>query len=406
VVLPKRKQKTGLWVVGASGGVGSTVALGLAALAKGLTPPDGLVTAHPALEGVDLTAPADIVFGGHDVRRESLTSAVRNLYGSGGFFDVALIDGCVPALRSMQRNLRLGTLFGAGAAARGMSDRTDVPEDDSAGDAVARLAEDLVSFRTRQRLAHVIVVHAASSEPPPPAALVRQTHGASLDKALSRRAKTRLPPSTIYALAAIEAGCAYVNFTPSVGIDVPAVRGRAARTGIAFMGSDGKTGETLVKSVLAPMFAMRNLPLLSWMGQNILGNRDGAVLNDPATREAKIRSKQKTVAGLAAGAPCVGVNIDYVPSLSDWKVAWDFIHFSGFMGTKMSLQFTWQGADSMLAAPLIIDLARLADLEMRRERAGVMRHLAFFFKDPMGCDDFNLFSQWTALLEHLHRPGG
>ena len=167
------------------------------------------------------------------------------------------------------------------------------------------------------------------------------------------------------------------------------------------MGCDGKTGETLVKSALAPMFAMRHLPVLSWIGQNVLGNRDGAVLSDPATRSAKIRSKDKTAKVLIGDEAVTKVSIDYVPSLSDWKIAWDFVHFRGFLGTKMSLQFTWQGADSALAAPLIIDLARLMALEHRRGHAGAMKHLAFFFKDPMETTEFNLFAQWQALLAHV-----
>jgi myo-inositol-1-phosphate synthase len=303
-------------------------------------------------------------------------------------------------LAQMHRNIRPGTLAGAGPTIQGMHDRRDVPKDRTPGDAVERLAADIESFRRRHKLARVVVVHAASSEPRPPASLRKQTRFASLQRALTSRSRDRLPASMLYALAAVKAGCAYINFTPSIGIAVPALMRHAEQAGIAFMGSDGKTGETLVKSALAPMFAMRNLPILSWMGQNMLGNRDGAVLNDPATRRAKVRSKEKTVAALAGGTPLVGVAIDYVPSLSDWKVAWDFVHFGGFLGTKMSLQFTWHGADSVLAAPLVIDLVRLSDLQMRRGLAGAMSHLAFFFKDPIGCDDFNLFSQWQALLNH------
>jgi myo-inositol-1-phosphate synthase len=167
------------------------------------------------------------------------------------------------------------------------------------------------------------------------------------------------------------------------------------------MGSDGKTGESLVKSVLAPMFAMRNLPVLSWVGQNVLGNRDGAVLSDPKTRASKIRSKDKVVSQILGRAPTTCVSIDYLPSLDDWKVAWDFIHFQGFLGTKMNMQFVWQGSDSILAAPLIIDLVRFTVRECRAGRGGPMRHLACFFKDPIDVKEQNYFKQWQLLLEHM-----
>jgi len=303
----------------------------------------------------------------------------------------------------MQRNIRPGTMIGAGGVVAGLCDRSDIPEDTTAASAVRRLAQDIEAFRTRHKLARVVVVHAASSEPTPARSALPKSGFAMLGRALRRRGACPLPTSSVYALAAIEAGCAYVNFTPSTGIDLCPLREHAAAVGLPFMGRDGKTGETLVKSALAPMFAKRNLPVLSWVGQNILGNRDGAVLGDPATRASKIHSKERTLRGTpgAGRAPATHVSIDYVPSLADWKVAWDFIHFSGFLGTKMSLQFTWQGADSALAAPLIIDLARLADLEMRRGATGAMKHLGFFFKDPMASDELDLFAQWQTLVAHV-----
>jgi len=95
------------------------------------------------------------------------------------------------------------------------------------------------------------------------------------------------------------------------------------------------------------------------------------------------------------------VSIDYVPSLDDWKVAWDFIHFEGFMGTKMSMQFSWCGSDSILAAPLIIDLVRLSVLAWKKGESGPMRHLGFFFKDPIDVQEHDLFTQWRRLVEHV-----
>jgi myo-inositol-1-phosphate synthase len=282
---------------------------------------------------------------------------------------------------------------------RELADRKDIPADRSVVAAIERICQDIRNFKAKNKLAHVVVMHVASSEPPARSRPEFRTFS-TLKKKLTTRGST-LPTSCIYALAAIEAGCAYVNFTPSTGIRLPAIRERADELGVPCMGSDGKTGETLIKSALAPMFAMRNLQILSWSGQNILGNRDGHVLRDPVTRQSKIASKDGIISGIVGGKPETLVSIDYVSSLDDWKVAWDFIHFAGFCNTQMTMQFTWQGCDSLLAAPLVIDLARLATQELELGRCGVMRHLAFFFKDPLEAREHNLYKQWESLVTHV-----
>jgi myo-inositol-1-phosphate synthase len=125
------------------------------------------------------------------------------------------------------------------------------------------------------------------------------------------------------------------------------------------------------------------------------------VLRDPKTRQSKIQTKDRIVSRIVGGSPTTRVSIDYVPSLDDWKVAWDFIHFEGFLGTKMSMQFTWCGSDSILAAPLIIDLVRFAVLKWKCGESGPMRHLGFFFKDPLDVHEHDLSTQWQRLVEHV-----
>lgn len=387
-------------MVGAAGGVGCTVALGLSALGRGLVPPTGLVTELAELRVADL-APIDaIVLGGHEVRQTTLLDGVEGFRKRSGLFTSELVRACARDLASVDRNLRPGTLLGASRAMRGVVGKPWVREDKSCAAAIERLADDIVEFRRDHKLSDVVVIHAASSEPPiRPRAEHRSD--AALSRALIRSAGPSLPPSCIYALAALEAGCPFVNFTPSAGITLPAIQERARRRGLPYMGSDGKTGETLVKSVLAPLFAARHLRVLSWVGQNILGNQDGRVLSDPATKQSKLRSKDRLLRSILPGEPMTGVGIEFVPSLDDWKVAWDFIHFEGFLGTRMHMQFIWHGSDSALAAPLIIDLARLAALEHRRGGVGPMSHLAFYFKDPLGATEHDLPTQWRTLVEHV-----
>ncbi len=399
--MAKKPRTIGLWLVGACGGVGSTVALGLAAISRrhaGLT---GLVSELPPFRDASLVDPANIVIGGHEIREETFLGAVTNLHRRSGLFTTELIRACTPNLRAAQKEIRPGTLLGCSKVVRVMADRGGVARDRSAAHAVERLASDIIDFRERMRVDDCVVVNVASSEPPMPRAK-KIADWDKLEKALAKPGNDVLPSSSIYALAALQAGCPFVNFTPSTGIGVLAIQQRAHEMGLPYMGNDGKTGETLVKSVLAPMFAMRNLEVLSWVGQNILGNRDGAVLNDPATRQSKIQSKDGLVARIVGGTPTTRVGIEYVPSLDDWKVAWDYIHFAGFLGTKMSLQFSWCGSDSILAAPLVIDLARFAALEHSRGGMGPMRHLAFFFKDPIAAQEHDLASQWRTLVVNLN----
>lgn len=387
-------------MVGACGGVGCTVALGIAALRKGLCDTIGMVSALPVFDSVDLVDPGSLVVGGHEVRCATFVDGVNDLRERSRLFGTELIRRCAPTLRSMQRNIRPGTLCGASASIEAMADRRMAKTDASAAAAVERLGHDLTAFRRGHRLDRVIVTYLGSSEPPVRKVAAHARY-ATLRKAMAKRGASVLPPSSLYALAAAETGCTYINFTPSPGVSIPAVAERAVQRGIAYMGNDGKTGETLVKSILAPMFAMRHLHVHSWIGQNILGNRDGAVLRDPRIRASKIRSKDHIIAEILGYQPATHVGIDYVPSLDDLKVAWNFIHFSGFLGTKMNMQITWQGSDSALAAPLVIDLARFSALACGSGEAGPMTHLACFFKDPIGAVEHDYHGQWRRLIGHV-----
>ena len=162
------------------------------------------------------------------------------------------------------------------------------------------------------------------------------------------------------------------------------------------MGYDGKTGETLMKSVLAPMFAHRNLEVMSWVGHNIFGNMDGKVLDDPANKKSKVTSKDRLLGQILGYPPQTLVSIEYIASLGDWKTAWDHIHFRGFLGTPMTLQFIWQGCDSLLAAPLVLDLVRFAERAWRRGDTGVLTFLASFFKSPLGTDEHDFAVQFKG----------
>jgi myo-inositol-1-phosphate synthase len=391
--MPQRR--VGLWLIGACGGVGSTTALGLAALARGLTPSTGVVTALPRFASLDLDQPSAFVVGGHDIRRASLLSAVRELHCRSNVFDEKVIEACAGDLEGWSANLRPGVAYRPSPVVAAMADRPDVRPAATPRAAIDQIQRDLKAFQTAAGLEQVVVVNAASTEPP----FEPGEEQLSLERLLPSLEKplSTLPTSSLYAFAAIDAGFPYVNLTPSRGATLPALEELARKRGVPLAGQDLKTGETLLKSVLAPLFARRNLRVLSWISHNILGNRDGLVLNDPENKASKLKSKDALLAELLGYRPQTHVSIEYVESLDDWKTAWDHIHFEGFLGTKMTLQFTWQGCDSLLAAPLVVDVARLALLAQRRGEAGVMKHLACFFKSPLGVTDHDFGKQFELL---------
>jgi myo-inositol-1-phosphate synthase len=208
------------------------------------------------------------------------------------------------------------------------------------------------------------------------------------------------PASVLYALAAVESGAPYVNFTTCIGSSFPAMDELARRHGVPHVGRDGKTGETLMKTTLAPMFVARNLKVMSWEGYNMLGNRDGKVLDAPDANQAKCKDKDACLRDILGDDETHSrVRIDYVPSLDDWKQAYDFIHFRGVLGARMQMHFLWQGCDSALAAPLVLDLARLTALAHRRGESGTLPQLACFFKTPLDVEVQEFGEQMRLLTD-------
>jgi myo-inositol-1-phosphate synthase len=236
----------------------------------------------------------------------------------------------------------------------------------------------------RNALARVVVVNVSSTEPLPAPDAVR------------------LPPSSLYAAAAVRAGCPYVNFTPSTGLRTPALTDAAAAGALPHAGRDGKTGQTLLRAALAPMFVQRALEVRAWSGSNLLGGGDGAALADPGAAAAKNAGKERVLADTLGYTPQGEVHIDDVPVLGDWKTAWDHIAFEGFLGSRMVLQTIWQGCDSALAAPLVLDLARLVARAHEAGLSGPLPELGFYFKDPDGGPS-GLSEQFSALLSFADR---
>ncbi|WP_405663150.1 inositol-3-phosphate synthase [Streptomyces sp. RK9] len=437
---------TGVWLIGARGSVATTAIAGCAAMSAGLHPPTGLVTETPPFSGTGLPTLSSLVFGGHDTMECPLPKRAEHL-AAGGVLPHGLPAAVHAELAAADAEIRTGGPLPGDS-------RTD-------DELITAFAEEIRDFAQRHGLARVVVINVASTEPavvpggPAVGATgvgsasagsssdsdsgLRSSSDASLrpgpggpgpgDSAFASAGSAptapapgpgssgstpasaepppssadRLPPSSLYAAAALRAGAPYVNFTPSTGLHHPALADLAAASGLPFAGRDGKTGQTLLRSVLGPMFAQRALAVRAWSGTNLLGGGDGAALADPAAAAAKNAGKERVLADTLGTVPEGEVHIDDVPALGDWKTAWDHIAFDGFLGTRMTLQTTWQGCDSALAAPLILDLARLLARAHEAGLDGPRPELAFYFKDPDPGATSALPDQHLALLAFADR---
>ncbi|PAZ17418.1 myo-inositol-1-phosphate synthase [Streptomyces sp. SA15] len=363
--------RVGVWLIGARGSVATTVVAGCAAVTAGLHPPTGLITETPEFADSGLPALSSLVFGGHDTVDCPLPKRAETL-AAGGVLPHGLPTAIGAELAAADREIRPGGPL--------PGDTRDVEE------LITAFADDLRDFVRRQGLARAVVMNVASTEPAPIGA--------------------ELPASSLYAAAALRAGCPYVNFTPSTGLHHPALAQAAQSSGLPYAGRDGKTGQTLLRSVLGPMFAQRALAVRAWSGTNLLGGGDGAALADPATAAAKNAGKERVLADTLGTTPEGEVHIDDVPALGDWKTAWDHIAFDGFLGARMILQTIWQGCDSALAAPLVLDLARLVSRAHERGLSGPLSELGFYFKDPVGEGPSALGEQYAALVGFAQRLRG
>ncbi|MEV0143803.1 MULTISPECIES: inositol-3-phosphate synthase [unclassified Nonomuraea] len=382
---------TGVWLVGGRGSVAVTGVVGALAIRAGLAEPTGCVTELPRLAGAPLPALGELTFGGHDVASVPLVKKAQELADT-GVLPAGPVRALEEELAAVEREVR------------------PLPSARDLAEAAALMAADLAAFRERHRLRRVVVVNVATTEPAPaphPAhadlealeEALREPLRAAWPEPRPGGGRAVLPPSSLAAYAAFRAGCPFVDFTPSTGARLPALHQLAERQGVPYGGHDGKTGETLVKSVLAPMFAMRNLRVRTWSGTNLLGGGDGANLARPGPNAAKAASKSKVLGETLGYVPQGETRIDYLEDAGDFKTAWDLVTFEGFLRRRMRVDFTWHGCDSALAAPLVLDLARLTAAAHEHGRRGALTELAFFFKDPLGPAPHGLADQWRLLCD-------
>jgi myo-inositol-1-phosphate synthase len=395
------------------GAVATTAIAGVEAVRRGLATPVGSVTqlghllgpggeVGPRLRDALSLAPLeDVVFGGWDpIPDDAWAAACR-----AGVLERRHLDpirGALEAIRPMPAvfdRAWVRRLDGPNVKAGTLRQRAEA------------VVEDIRAFLAEHGCARGVMVWTGSTEvyaEPGPVHQTLEAFEAGLD-----RGDPAIAPSMVYAWAAMKAGIAYLNGAPNLSADVPALRDLAEQRGVPTGGKDFKTGQTLMKTTLAPMLRARLLGLDGWFSTNILGNRDGQVLDDAASFKTKEVSKLGVLDQIldpARHPELYGevdhkVTIHYYPPRGDNKEGWDAIDLFGWLGYPMQIKVNFQCRDSILAAPIVLDLALLADLAQRAGERGPQEWLSFFFKSPVTAPGraavHDLFRQQAALYARL-----
>jgi myo-inositol-1-phosphate synthase len=288
---------------------------------------------------------------------------------------------------------------------------TNVKQGKTKRELAEALRKDIRDFKAKHGLARVVIVWCASTEVFIAPGAVHQTLEA-FEKGMEAN-DPAIAPSMLYAWAAVMEGVPFMNGAPNLCCDVPAIEKLAVDRGVAIGGKDFKTGQTMLKTVLAPMFKARMLGVAGWYSTNILGNRDGEVLDDPESFKTKEESKlgvlehilQPQVYPALYGNIYHKVRINYYPPRGDNKEGWDNIDIFGWCGYPMQIKVDFLCRDSILAAPLVLDLALFADLAQRSGLKGIQEWLSFYFKSPQVAaglyPEHDLFIQHTKLKNTL-----
>jgi myo-inositol-1-phosphate synthase len=389
-------------LVGAAGAVASTVVAGVEMMRKG-TPRFGMITETEIGKAVGVVPLEDIVFGGWDLRATDL-------------YDAALGHGAIPRdrLAEVEKELRQQKPWpGVTSAAFLPSDLgANLVPAKSYRDELRIMREQVENFKREHSLSRLVMVNLCSTERYCELSDVHRNI-AAFEAALDANDE-RISPAMKYLYLAITMGIAHANFTPSRS-NVPALEELSEKMGVPIAGEDGKTGQTLLKTVLAPAFVVRQLKVDGWYSTNILGNNDGRVLHDPGSNKTKVTSKKGVLDEILGYAvPDHQVHIHYYRPRGDAKEAWDNIDLLGFLGESMQLKVNFLCKDSILAAPLVLDLARLLDAAHRAGEKGVQRQLSLFFKSPYKSarhplvhdlfEQHRLLTEWVARVAPRLRP--
>jgi myo-inositol-1-phosphate synthase len=365
--------KLGIAVVGLGGAVGTTMVAGIELLKKGLIGTEGLPLADLPEDLIkDLSAYRDIVFGGWDLFGEHLARAAEE-------HDV-LTHKQFAGVEEELRKIKPWRAVGNKNFLENIEGENNIAAE-THRETIEKIRRDLRVFQ--KSCDEAVVINLGSTEKLADEGNEIFNSFADLEKALDDNS-LEISPAILYAYAAIAEGVPYGNFTPSVSADIPALIEFAEKQQVPLAGKDGKTGQTFIKTVLAPAFKSRALRVKGWFSTNILGNRDGLALSNAESLASKVKTKGSVLDDiLGYEVEDHIVDIRYYRPRGDNKEAWDNIDITGFLGQPMQIKVNFLCKDSILAAPLAIEIARCLDLAKRRGSGGVQEQLSVFFKLPM-----------------------
>ncbi len=411
-------------VVG-NGAVATTFMTGVLMARKGLTKPVGSMTQYdkirvgkgdqkqylPYNEIVPIADLNDIVFGTWDVYPQ-------NAFQAAMYAEVLKEKDIMPVKDELEKIVPMAAAFDKDYAKR--LDGSNVKQCATRWDMVEQLREDIRQFKAANDCARIVVLWAASTEIYVPVNMDVHDTLEHLETAMKANDTKNIAPSMCYAYAALKEGAPFIMGAPNTTVDLPAMWELAEQTRMPIAGKDFKTGQTLVKSGFSPIIGTRCLGLSGWFSTNILGNRDGLVLDEPDNFRTKEVSKLSTLETILKPEDQPDlytdyyhkVRINYYPPRNDNKEGWDNIDIFGWMGYPMQIKINFLCRDSILAAPLCLDLCLLSDLAARAGRYGIQRFLSFYLKSPMhdytkGEQPINhLYQQYTMLKNAIREMGG
>ncbi len=396
VVGSARPERLGVAIVGLGGAVATTAVAGIEMIKAGSNRQDGLPLANVSVPG--LANYRDIVFGGWDLNGNDLGAAAEEH----GVIGKDELSNGASALRTMKP----WAAVGSGSFCKNIVGRNMIAAKNHR-EAVDLIGDDIRRFKEESGVDRVVVLNLASTESWPDLTVETLNDPAAFEKGLDSNDES-IGPAMLYAYAAMANNCGYANFTPSVAADVPALMSLAQQWNVPVAGKDGKTGQTMMKTVIAPALKSRSLHVDGWFSTNILGNRDGLALTDPNSLQSKLNTKGGVLDEML-GYPVEDhlVDIRYYRPRGDDKEAWDNIDVTGFMGQKMQIKINFLCKDSILAAPLAIEIARVVGLASKREDGGVQEQLSHYFKAPMvkpgHVPEHAFHKQETMLMEWLSK---
>ncbi len=407
--------RLGVLLVGL-GAVSTTTIAGVLAIRKGFAKPIGSLTQMGTVrlgkrtegrspkisEVVELSRLDDLVFAGWDIFEDDCYAAAR----TAGVIEPSLLDKVRPELEKIKP---WPAVFDQRYVKR--LDGPNVKKGKNKRDLAEQLMDDIKRFKVENGIERLVMVWCGSTE-------VFMTESAahasmaSFERALEDN-DPAIPSSMVYAYAAIRMGIPYANAAPNLSADIPALVELAAHTKSPLAGKDLKTGQTLIKTIIAPGLKARLLGVEGWYSTNILGNRDGEVLDDPESFKTKEESKKSVLdyilqpqlyPDLYANL-CHVVRINYYPPRGDNKEGWDNIDLVGWLGYPMQLKINFLCRDSILAAPIVLDVALFLDLAKRAGMHGIQEWLSFYFKSPVHAPglypEHDLFIQLMKLKNTL-----